>query len=168
MSVEPKPSKSLTWCKQRAKNPMTSGYADRNWDDAVELSAEEMFDRIGCSGKRHFECGYTKDDGSRVGYSVDIEFDSNADFEYFTSASCVHDGTAVFDIELLANRISAVCSGATFNMDVGEPRNGDKVHYIVGNFVVLTEHDGDWVPADRKWMRTRTTILLPLKMYKTN
>lgn len=166
MDAKSETSKSLTWCKQRAKNPLTSGYADRNWDDAVELSSEEMFDRLGCNGKRHFDCCYTADGGSCVTYSVDIEFDQDADFEYFTSASCVHDGTALFDIELLASRISAVCSGATFNKDVGEPRNGDKIHYIVGNFATLTEHDGDWVPKDKKWMRTRTTILLPLKMYK--
>lgn len=166
MSAKSEHSKSLTWCRQRAKNPLTSGYADRNWDDAVELSAEEMFDRLGCNGKRHFECGYKADDGSSVTYSVDIEFDQNADFEYFTSASCAHDGTALFDIDLLADRISAVCSGSTFNKDVGEPINGDKIHYIVGNFVTLTEYDGDWIPEDKKWMRTRTTILLPLKMYK--
>lgn len=157
-------SKSLTWCKQRAEN--FSGYIDRKWGNAEELSAEELFDRLGANGLRHFDCGYTADDGSSVRYSVDIEFDQNADFEYFTSASSVHDGTVAFVAELLNDRIIAVCCGSTFRKDVGGPRGGDKIHYVVGNFVMLTEHDGDWVPTDKKWMRTRTTILLPLKMYK--
>ena len=40
------------------------------------------------------------------------------------------------------------------------------VEYIVGNFVVLIEYDGDFVPADKPWMRERTTVLLPIKMIK--
>lgn len=159
-------SKSLDWCKERASNGAISGYADRKWNEAVERPAESLFDGLGANGLRHFDCCYTADNGEAVAYSVDIEFEPDADFEYFTSASCVHDGTAAFVVGLLQDRIMAVCGGATFNKDIGEPRNRDKIHYVVGNFVELTEHDGDWVPADRKWMRTRTTILLPLKMYK--
>lgn len=59
-----------------------------------------------------------------------------------------------------------VCLARTYNKKVGAPNNGDDIEYIVGNFVVLTEYDGYFVPSDKSYLRERTTVLLPLKMDK--
>lgn len=159
-------SKSLDFCKATAQNAYRSSYADRSWDNAVEYyETEAIFDEY-LRGARNLFFEGKVDGETEICFDVSISFDGNADFDYFTSESCVHDGTLYFIIKTMDRCVQKVCLAQTYNKNTGAPEPGDSIHYIVGNFVVLTEYDGDFVPADKPWMRERTTVLLPLKMIK--
>ena len=154
-------SKSFDFCKATAQNAYRSSYADRSWDNAVEVyETEAIFDKY-LHGARNFFFEGKVDDETEICFDVSISFDGNADFDYFTSESCIHDGTLYFIIKTMDECVRKVCLAQT-----GAPESGDSIQYIVGNFVILTEYDGDFVPADKPWMRERTTVLLPLKMMK--
>ena len=154
-------SKSFDFCKATAQNAYRSSYADRSWDNAVEVyETEAIFDKY-LHGARNFFFEGKVDDETEICFDVSISFDGNADFDYFTSESCIHDGTLYFIIKTMDECVRKVCLAHT-----GAPESGDSIQYIVGNFVILTEYDGDFVPADKPWMRERTTVLLPLKMMK--
>ena len=95
--------------------------------------------------------------------------DPDADFEYFTSSSSIHDGTLLFIKECADNCVCKIVSGQTYNKKIGPPKDGDTVHYTVGNLVVLSEYDMDetkFATKDKRWLHERTTVLLPIKMWK--
>lgn len=159
-------SKSFDFCKTTAQNTYRSSYAGRSWDNAVEVyETEAIFDKY-LHGARNFFLEGKVDDETEICFDVSISFDDNADFDYFTSESCVHDGTLYFIRETMDKCVRNVCLAQTYHKNTGAPKSGDSIQYIVGNFVILTEYDGDFVPVDKPWMRERTTVLLPLKMVK--
>lgn len=157
-------SKSFDFCKTVAQDPLRSTYTDRSWDNAVEYNkTEAIFDEF-LHGARNFLFNGKVDDETEICFDVGISFDGNADFDYFTAEGCIHDGTLYFIREAMNRCVQKVCLAQTYNKNIRVPESGDSVQYIVGNFVVLTEYDGDFVPADKPFLRTRTTVLLPLKM----
>lgn len=159
-------SKSFDFCKSVAQDASRSSYIDRSWDTAMEdLETEAVFDEF-LHGARIFYFEGKVDGETEANFNVEISFDANADFDYFTSDTCIHDGTLYFIREAMNRCVRKVSLAQTYNKNVGEPQNGDSIKYVVGNFVVLNEYDGDFVPTDRPWLRERTTVLLPLKMMK--
>ena len=159
-------SKSLDFCRARASNPSLSFYADRDWNKAIEdMETEAIFDEF-LHGARNFHLEGRVDGDIEISFDVSISFDSNADFDYFTSDSCVHDGTLLFVRDVMDRCVRKVCNAKTYNKSIGEPESGDSIQFIVGNFVVLNEYDGDFVPVNKPWLRERTTVLLPIKMIK--
>lgn len=53
---------------------------------------------------------------------------------------------------------------------IDQPQDGMTVHIVVGNFVVLNEYDKNedlFTPEDKKWLKERTTVFLPLRMSYT-
>ena len=156
-------SYSLEFCKQRASNPNISSYSDRDWDGAVEHNITTLLDNI-LHGTRKYKLTGHLNDGSEVSYNVNITVDPNGDFDYFTSDSFISDGTLLFWEECVDGLLRKVLSLGTYNKKLGTPPNGCTVNWIIGNVVSCFEYEGDWVPADKKWMCERTTILLPLKV----
>lgn len=124
-------SYSLNFCKARAANPNFSTFYDRDWESAVEVECTESvwFDEYYLHGWHD----YVTD----TGYEIHITFDPNADFDYFTSATSVHDGTSLFTIENMLRVVKKVCTGATYLSTMGEPQPGDKIYYTVGNYKSL-------------------------------
>lgn len=154
---------SFDFCKAQVSR---SGYANRSWDNACEnYETEAVFDEY-LHGARNFMFEGMVDDVVDICFNVSISFNSNADFDYFISESCIHDGTLTFIREAMDKCVRKVCLAQSYYKPVGEPKSGDSIQYVVGNFVVLTEYDGDFVPVDNPWMRERTTVLLPIKMTK--
>ena len=85
-------SKSFDFCKATAQNAYRSSYADRSWDNAVEVyETEAIFDKY-LHGARNVFFEGKVDDETEICFDVSISFDGNADFDYFTSESCIHDG----------------------------------------------------------------------------
>lgn len=159
-------SKSFDFCKAVAQDASRSNFTDRSWDNAVEdYETEKIFDKY-LHGARNFFFKGMVDDETQICFDVSFSFDGNADFDYFTSESCVHDGTLCFVKETIDKCVRKVCLAQSYNKNIGSPASGDNIQYIIENFVVLTEYDGDFVPTDKPWMRERTTILLPIKMMK--
>lgn len=100
-------------------------------------------------------------------------YDPNADFNYFATSKRIHDGTLLFVYKTFADLYNSVFTCCTYNKEVIEklkmheknPNFYKKYHfkYTVGDIVCGTEIDGDYVPKDKKWMRERTTAMLPIK-----
>ena len=157
-------SYSLEFCKQRASNPNVSSYSDRDWDGAVEHDISSLLDNVLCGHRKYQLTGHL-DDGREVLYYVNITIDPNGDFDYFTSDSFISDGTLLFWADCIDGLLRKVLSLETYNKELGIPPNGCTVNLVIGNMVSLYEYDGDWIPTDKKWMRERTTMLLPLKTW---
>ena len=159
-------SKSLDFCVSTASDPERSSFYDRKWDDAKELASEYIFDAY-IDKEHNLTMTGTNSNGEDIRVNVTLVFNPDADFQYFTSESCLHDGTLLHSVSLLEKCVSKVCCIGTFYKPLGEPHDGMTVNIEVGNFVVLNEYDeyGNlFAPEDKKWMRERTTVLLPLHM----
>lgn len=156
----------MIFCKAVAKDASRSSYANRGWDNAIEdLETVAIFDEF-LHGIRDFFLEGKVDGETEICFDVSISFDANADFDYFISCSCIHDGTLFFIRDTMDRCVRKVCFAQTYNKNLRAPESGDSIKYVVGNFVVLTEYDGGFVPVDKPWMRERTTVLLPVKMTK--
>lgn len=157
-------SKSLDYCVKRASNKSLSSLSDRNWNNAVEwYKIEEIFD-IYLGGLRQYDLRGRDNTGNDIHFNVELSFDSNADFDYFTAETCVHDGTLIFIHQLVERCVAKVCQVSTFNINVGQPMDGDKIKYTIGNLIVLNECGEKFAPNNKPWMCERATVLLPLKM----
>lgn len=156
-------SNSLEFCKKRALDPNVSSYADRDWSKAKEYGIENLLDEL-LSGHREYKLTGRDEFGEPISYNVKIEIDPDADFDYFSSDSFLCDGTMIFLAESLEKMIKKIVSVMTYNKNLGKPTNGCTVNYTIGNAVILSEFDGDWIPKSKPWLRERTTVLLPLKM----
>lgn len=153
-------SKSLEFCKSAAADSARSSYSGRDWGKATEFYDTETFFDNYLHGSRNFSFN------GNIKFGIRFSFDDDADFDYFTSDSCIHDGTLLF-IEKSMNKCARkVCNLETYYEPLGEPQDGDTLKYTIGNFVALNEYDGDFVPSDKPWLRQRTTVLLPIKMEK--
>lgn len=155
-------SYSCEYCINAAQNPKRSKWSERDWSKAIEFGddASLLFDLV-LNGLREYEL--TSEDGSKS-IKIRILFDSDADFDYYTSSSSIHDGTIAFIYDNVMKCVLKVVQLQTRNACIPSPDFGDEVTFTVGNFVILNEYDGDFVPKDRPWLRERTTVLLPLKM----
>lgn len=133
------------------------GEAQQNY-----LKQKRFFDNLILHGARHFYIEGISG-GEKVRFNVKILFDCDAEFDYFTSESIIHDGTLAFITEAMNRCAQRVCRCETYYKD-SQPASRDNIEYTVGNFVILNEYDGDFVQSDKPWMRERTTVLLPIKM----
>lgn len=158
--------KSLDFCRKIASDSMRSTYSDRAWNTAVEfIGAEAFFDGV-LKGNREFRLDGTDNNGIDVAVNVKIQFDADADFDYFTSAQRIHDGTLFFVSSALLECVDKIITASTYNKNIGAPQDGDTIEYTVGNFVCLSEYSEKFAPLDKPWLRERTTVLLPIKMTK--
>lgn len=164
-------SNSLEFCKKRASNPDVSTYSDRDWNNIsgtskiFENNITQLLD-MSLKGLKEYEVtGHLK--GKEVFYNVKLTIDPDSDFDYFTSDSFLSDGTLLFLLESMNKLLRKVLCLNSINKQLGEPSSGCTVNLTIGNFVILNEYDGDWVsklPENKKFMRERTTVLLPLRM----
>lgn len=131
------------------------------------MGTKEVFDAI-IHGERECSILAKDEDENVIKFDVELVFDPNAELEYFTSNTCIHDGTLLFIQELMEECVKNVAYCATYNKNGRKPESGDTIKYTVGNFVVLNEYDGEFVPSVHPWLRERTTVLLPIKMEVTS
>lgn len=97
----------------------------------------------------------------------DITYAPDAEFEYFTVASCRCDGTLMFLSELMEEILNKLLGVKTYNKDtVPEDAYSNiwayDINYTVGNFI-LNEEFGDFGTADKPWIQSRFTAILPIK-----
>lgn len=157
-------SKSLEFCKARAKNKEISSFFDRDWDNAREMESLALFERI-LEGKRKYKIA-GEEDGEAREFTISLVFDPDADFDYFTSSCSVHDGTLMFMFDNMEKCAKRVIIAETYYTKKGKPQAGDTIQYTIGNFVVLNEFDanGDlFYLKEKPYLMERTTVLLPLR-----
>lgn len=159
-------SKSLEFCKRIVSNKDRSFFADRDWTNAIEIDSEKIFTNV-LKDCRNWLIRRELEDGTKIDITIYLTINPEAEFDYFTSSSSVHDGTLVFKLELINDYICNVICGKTYNKNMGEPKSNNTVHYIVGNLVVLNEYDMDHnkiCSKDKPFLCERTTVLLPIRM----
>lgn len=159
-------SNSFDFCKHIATDPTRSSFTDRSWDNVQEITAAPIFDRF-LRGARKLTVTGLDEQKNTVSLNLEIEFDPEAEFTYLTSKTSIHDGTLLFVHECIEKCAMTVISGSTYDIRNSAPKNGDTIHYKVGNFILLSEYDMDgskFAPPDKQWLHERTTVLLPIVM----
>ena len=150
-------SKSLEFCKKTAIERSEMG--DRDWNKAIEENSEEFFDVVLKQIRRY---SIISEDDSMT-YNVNISFNPDGDFQYFTSETAVTDGTLFFIVKLINRCVNKVIGAQTYYAPIGPFKDKDEVSYTVGNFIIISEIDDKFAPEDKPWCTNRITVMLPLK-----
>lgn len=163
---------SLVFCKQRAADPSVSNFSDIDFSEAFEIGWADSFfknvlgDSFIC-GQAYLVVTGTNENSERHKYDVELRhLPQYQDFEYFTSEQFLSDGTSTFLYDAFERIASKVSCAMTYDKNIGKPNDGDRIRYTFGNFVVLTEYSDDFAPNSERWLKIRTTVLLPLRMEK--
>lgn len=157
-------SKSLIFCKETVSNPSRSKLTDRDWDKAVEhMETETFFDSL-TDSHRSYRISGTDENGEQIELDIELEFNPDADFDYFTYDYCHHDGTLIFIKMTMTECAQRVITGQTYYKNGRKPKSGDTIKYTIGNFVFLNEYGKQFSTEEKPWMLSRTTVLLPLKV----
>lgn len=164
--------KSLEFVKQRIANGECNGMENNEYDTMFECNLlENIENTYGSFLWKGDICNYVLDtlEGST---EITIKYDPDADFEYFTMERCINDGTLYFFEDLffkVINKLYGFQGDRTYNIKkapsdfLTNPFNYD-IKYTVGNFVCGTENSRDFSLEDKPWMRSRFTVMLPIKM----
>lgn len=99
---------------------------------------------------------------------LETYYDSDADFNYFTTYQIAHDGTLIFEIEAIIKCINKVLEYKTYNNKIGEPQIGDTAKWTFGNPIVFTEYGKQFATIEKHWLLSRTSVLLPIKYERFN
>lgn len=100
---------------------------------------------------------------------VNILYDENAKskFESFIMERCTCDGTLIFMDELIQKVFLKLMQIQTINNEkVPDDFNENpfiyEILYTVGNFVICDEY-GDFGTEEKPWLKSRFTVMLPIK-----
>lgn len=151
-------SKSLEFCKNIALDPNRSSY----W----QLKPERFYESSTIDFLKYFTKGNFQL-GERYqinGCDVIVNYDADTDFDYFTSDSCVCDGSMIFIIELMAKCLNKVINLRTYYSLLGPPLNGTTVNITIGNFVVANYIDRKYATEEKPWRMDKEVVMLPIKM----
>lgn len=161
---------SLKYIIKRIESGETS-LSDIRWDKLGKMNFKDAFYLTYHSD--FSECN--KSEVKTPGGDLIAEFIYNPDTEYnyFATERSTHDGTFLFIGETIKRLVQKLFSCGTYNKNVmknipapeEDPDfyNTHHLKYTFGDVVLGTEFDGDFVPKDKKWMRERTTAMLPIK-----
>jgi len=101
---------------------------------------------------------------------AEVIYDPDADFNYFATERMVHDGTLLFIGETAQKVVEKVLKCNTYNKNIIDESqldddffNTHHFKYRVGDVIMAEEHNGDFVPTGKPWMKDRTTAMLPIK-----
>lgn len=92
-----------------------------------------------------------------------INYNPNADFNYYTNSHCMHDGTLLFKFECACRCVNKVFNIQTYNVQVGEPKAGDMAVWTIGNPIIVSEHGKQFATEEKPWIQERTIAFLPIK-----
>lgn len=150
-------SKSFDWAIKTVSNPRRSSFADLNWNEAAEITRTEEICRYYIEGE-HFTLQVEGDKS----FELEIKFDAEDDYDYFTCETFVSDGTLFFELDAMIRCLTKILCLGSYNKNIGEPQPGDYIKYTIGNFVRLQYPISP--EQDKPWLRTRTVLVLPLRM----
>ena len=103
---------STDFCKKVTSDEERSAYFGRDWESAREYNAEEIFNHF-LKGSTDLRLTGSNVVGDKVDYRVQINYNPEAKFQYFTSESSVHDGTLLFQLEAMYKCVQRVVTGST-------------------------------------------------------
>lgn len=153
--------KSLDYIKQRVQGKENVSL-NLDFEQAFEFSPKQY---LKMDENDRLTIQWTDDDAnSNADISVEVNYDPNAKFEYFTMSSCCHDGTLLFSLECITECLKKILGVQTYNKKVGLP--SDPAHadyfYTIGDIVMVHEYGDQFATAEKPWMKSRTTVLIPI------
>ena len=159
--------KSLDFVNQRIKSGLVSGISkDIKFDSMSEVNFLEFCRERNIIDKdktyREIKCKVV----DREEYMTQIiQYNPDADFQYFTMARCRCDGTMLFYLDLMLECIDNMLEFHTWCKEVEIPKEliGVTLKYTVGDFVLAEEFGDQFTTTEKPWMRSRFTVMLPIK-----
>lgn len=160
-------NKSLNFVKQRIESDLV----DETLQDIKFTSMNETSFLRFCreqniidKDKTYRETKYIKEDSKEYITQI-IQYDPDANFQYFTTAICKCDGTMLFYFDLMLKCIERMLEFHTWSKEVETPKelNGTTLKYTVGDFVIASEYGDQCATKEKPWMRSRFIVMLPIK-----
>lgn len=97
--------------------------------------------------------------------TVDLHYDPDSEYDYATMASCSHDGTFLFTLQLVQRIVERLVKAETYYTAAGCPltvQGQDMTfHYTVGDFVIF-DRFGESPDPDRPFLTQHTSVYLPI------
>ena len=158
--------KSSEFIKNRIESEIAYGFDNTHFESLTEYNSKDVFKNfhIFTDDKTETKLIYKLGD-DKADLEMDIIYNPDADFEYFTMERCRCDGTLLFIQELMEKCVEKIIRLQTCNKEKQLPSDlsGHKITYTVGDFVVGTEHGEQFSTKEKPWMLERFTIMLPIK-----
>lgn len=147
---------SLEFCIKTATDPTRSNLLDRDFSKVFEMPMKDITKLFKDNNTCIRKIGNT---------TLEITYDPEADFQYYTTSTSRHDGTSIFVANNMVKCLEKVLYAQTYYAPAGIPKNldGATLYYTIGNFVVCNEYGEQFAPKDKRWMQQRTTVMLPIK-----
>lgn len=167
--------KSLDFVKNRIASGVCNGMENNKYECMQELEFLDVlenyqhnviFDEENVCKKILHMISLTN---SMSDIEIQVKYDPDAEFEYFTMERCRCDGTLFFFYELVATVLNKVFALKTHNKEK-VPSDYDnnpfayKVKYTIGNPVIAIEHGEEFATEEKPWMLDRFSVMLPIAM----
>lgn len=153
--------KSLDYIKHRVLKQKNTNL-DIAFDDVFEVSPKQFL-KFDENNQLSLACKNVDSD-PKFDIRVKITYDSDADFRYFTSSFCVHDGTMLFVYQTIVACLKKIISLQTYDASVGLPNDTNRCNYFytIGDIVVANEYGKRFATDEKPWMQQRTTVMIPI------
>lgn len=167
--------KSLDFVKNRIASGVCNGMENNKYECMQELEFLDVLENYQhnvifdeenvCKRILHM----TSLTNSTSDIEIQVKYDPDAEFEYFTMERCRCDGTLFFFYELVTTVLNKVFSLETHNKEK-VPSDYDnnpfayKVKYTIGNPVIAIEHGEEFATEEKPWMLDRFSVMLPIAM----
>ena len=162
-------TKSINFIKDRINNDYCGDMKNNTYDSFEEINPinylKEYFNGYDLETNALEYTIKTNDEE----IDIAIEYNEDESFEYFTNETVICDGTLIFFNELINKVISKVAQCGTYNIhtapkDFKNNLSNYKIKYIIGNLVLTTEYDDKFSTKEKPWMKSRFTVMLPIKV----
>lgn len=166
--------KSRDFVVSKISDGQITGYGlPEAWENAMEINpieyAKTWMDERMSSGMT-----FTADavfDGEIKKVISHIKYDPSAEFDYCTTKQIQHDGTLIFEVELLVELLNRVFQAQTYNKETAPEgftlrRWEYETDYVIGDVVIHHEYGDQNVP-DKPWIQSRTIAALPVSIKYT-
>ena len=167
--------KSLDFVRNRIASGVCNGMENNKYESMQELDFLEVLENYRHNvifdeeNVYHYILDASTDTNLTEKLEIQIKYDPNAEFEYFTMERCRCDGTLFFFYELVATVLNKVFKLETHNKEK-VPSDYDnnpfayKVKYTIGNPVMTIEHGEEFATEEKPWMLDRFSVMLPIAM----
>lgn len=106
------------------------------------------------------------DKGEGFKLNINITHNPNAEFDYFTTESCICDGTLAVARDLMIDIVNKLTPFGTCGKIPKEAEDSIEnydIHYTVGDFVVGEEYGKQFATKEQPWLQCEFTVMLPIK-----
>lgn len=163
--------KSLEFVKQRIKSGICNGMENNEYKHMYEVDFRTIAGKIKFNeavkvSENLWETQLCFDEDKMS--KISIRHNPDADFQYFSTAICCCDGTFIFFMDLCGEIFKNILTGQLCYIPQ-KPKDAEEnpyrydVFFEVGNFVFAEEYGEQFSTEEKKWMKSRFTVMLPVK-----